>query len=90
VGASVAPVFRAGTGFRSLLAQAGDGAPAKASKSAAIEDPGPKATEKKGKKSAAAASTVTKAVTADAAKSGKKAAKKAANKAAKKAAKKAR
>ena len=80
VGASVVPVFRAGTGFRTLLTRA-DGVPMSPG-SAAVEDGGPKA---KGKRSRAAASGSPAGkvvVAADAAaddrkKAGKKAGKKA-------------
>ena len=80
LGASVAPVFRPGAGFRSLLTQNG-GSTAAAEAPVAATEPAPK--KKSGKKAAAAKS--------DSGKNGKKAPKKATGKdAKKKAAKKAR
>ena len=75
--ASVAPVFRPGTAFRTLLAQNG-GSPSTATTTVILpEDTAP--TKKKAKKSAASAPTKA-AAAGDAGKSGKKAAKKAAKK----------
>ena len=89
VGASVVPVFRAGTGFKTLLTRA-DGV-AMSPGSAAVEDGGAKA---KGKKSQAAASgspAETVVVAADAAADGrKKAGKKARDQAGEKGGKSAR
>ena len=79
LGASVAPVFRPGAGFRSLLTQNG-GSTAAAEAPVAAKDAAPK--KKSGKKAAAAKN--------DSGKNGKKTAKKATAKDAKKGSKKAR
>jgi DNA-binding protein HU-beta len=79
--ASVAPVFRPGTAFRTLLAQNGGSASTATAAVIPPEDSAP--TKKKAKKSAMSAPTKT-AAAGDAGKSGKKAARKAAKKAAKK------
>jgi DNA-binding protein HU-beta len=88
VGASVAPVFRPGAGFRSLVTQNGGSvAPAEEPTRAASKSLAPK---KKSGKKVSAASTAKSGAKADSGRSGKKTAKKTTGKDAKKAAKKAR
>jgi DNA-binding protein HU-beta len=93
VGASVVPVFRAGTGFKTLLTRA-DGVPMPPG-SAAVEGGGPKAKVKKSRAAAPGSPGETVVVAADAAaddrkKAGKKAGKKARDQAAAKGSKSAR
>jgi DNA-binding protein HU-beta len=90
LGASVAPVFRPGAGFRSLLTQNGSSAAAPAVVPAAIAAKVAAPRKKSGKKAAAAASAAKNAPKADTGRNGKKTPKKATGKDAKKAAKKAR
>ena len=87
LGASVAPVFRPGAGFRSLLTQNGSSTVVEPARVAA-KDAAPK--KKSGKKSVAAASAGKNSAKADTGKNGKKTAKKATAKDSKKSAKKAR
>ena len=89
VGASVVPVFRAGTGFKTLLTRA-DGV-AMAPGSAAVEDGGAKAKGKKSRAAAPGSPAETVVVAADAAADGrKKAGKKARDQAGEKGSKRAR
>jgi DNA-binding protein HU-beta len=88
LGASVAPVFRPGAGFRSLLTQNGGSSAVPAAKPAVAKDAAPK--KKSGKKSAAATAGAKNSVKADTGKNGKKTPKKATAKASKKAPKKGR
>ena len=93
VGASVVPVFRAGTGFKALLTRA-DGV-LMAPGSAAVEGGVPKATDKKSRAAASGSPAGTVVVAADAAadgrkKAGKKAGKKARDQAGEKCSKSAR
>jgi DNA-binding protein HU-beta len=92
LGASVAPVFRPGAGFRSLLTQNGSSAAVPAVVPAAIAPKVAAPKKKSGKKAAAAAAAAAakNAAKADTGKNGKKTPKKATGKDAKKAAKKAR
>ena len=79
--ASVAPVFRPGTGFRSLLSQNGGSPTVEPVVAQAAPDPAPKKAKNRTKKAK-------KAAPAESGAGGKKTTKKAANKDAKKAAKK--
>jgi DNA-binding protein HU-beta len=90
LGASVAPVFRPGAGFRSVVTRNGSSAAVPAVKPTPIaaKDAAPK--KKSGKKAAAAASAAKSVAKADTGKSGKKSPKKATAKDAKKAPKKGR
>ena len=89
VGASVVPVFRAGTGFKTLLTQA-DGV-SMSPRSAAVEGGGAKATGKKSQAAASGSPADTVVVAADAAADGrKKAGKKARDQAGEKGSKSAR
>ena len=90
LGASVAPVFRPGAGFRSLLTQNGSSAAVRSAEPApvAAKDAAPK--KKSGKKAAAAAAAAKNAAKADTGKGGKKTPKKATGKDTKKATKKGR
>jgi len=86
--ASVAPVFRPGAGFRSLLTQNGSPTAVPVAKPVAAKDAAPK--KKSGKKAAAAAAGAKNAVKADTGKGSKKAPKKATAKDTKKSGKKGR
>jgi DNA-binding protein HU-beta len=88
--ASVAPVFRPGTGFRSVVTRNGGSAAVRSAEPAAVaaKDAAPR--KKNGKKSVAAASAAKNGAKADTGKGNKKAPKKATGKDAKKATKKGR